>query len=244
MEVATEARSEVQPITRFAPEELKLVAMRQSWRSLTFLHWRYPPDQVRPLLPASLELDTFDGSAWVGLVPFVVHNFPAVPQFPETNVRTYVIDPHGRRAVWFFSLDADRFPAVIGARIAYGLPYFWASMQVIEQPGKVDYQSRRRWPQAPHSSRISVETGELIRAEELTERDDFLTARYRLCAVRFGQLVYAQIEHPPWPLTRCRVGEITGTLVEAAGLPAPEGAPLPHFSHDQHVKIGAPKAYA
>src|ERR1700680_4523345 len=113
--------------------------MRQTWRDLTFLHWRYDPAVVRPLAPADLQLDLCEGAAWVGLVPFLITGLswpgvPAVPrisEFPETNVRTYVTDRTGSRGVWFFSLDAARLPAVIGARITYALPYFWARMKVI-----------------------------------------------------------------------------------------------------------------
>src|SRR5262249_23552411 len=105
--------------------------MRQSWIDLTFLHWRIDPQIVRPLVPGSLELDLCDGSAWIGLVPFYIIGLtlphaPAVPwlsHFAETNVRTYVVDPNGRRGVWFFSLDAARLAAVAGARAAFALPY-------------------------------------------------------------------------------------------------------------------------
>ena len=90
--------------------------MRQTWRNLTFLHWRYPAEVVRRILPSQLTLDTFDGSAWIGLAPFVLagvrpFGLPATPwisRFPETNVRTYVLGPDGQPGVWFFTLEADR----------------------------------------------------------------------------------------------------------------------------------------
>jgi len=102
--------------------------MRQSWLDLTFLHWPYEPATVRSLVPAGLTLDLHDGAAWIGLVPFLITGLtlpgaPAMPwlsRFPETNVRTYVIDGEGKRGVWFFSLDAARWAAVLGARLAYG----------------------------------------------------------------------------------------------------------------------------
>jgi len=120
--------------------------MRQTWRRLTFLHWGFPPGVVTPLLPPALTLDTFDGSAWVGLVPFEIHGTPGLPYFPETNLRTYVIGPDGTRAVWFFSLEAARLAAVVGARIGYHLPYFGASMSVVSQGSAIRYRSRRHWP--------------------------------------------------------------------------------------------------
>jgi len=95
------------------------VAMSQTWRRLTFLHWPYEPALVQPLLSSGLVLDTFDGAAWIGLLPFEIYNLRGIPHFSETNVRTYVIGPDGSRAVWFFSLDAARLAAVLGARVAY-----------------------------------------------------------------------------------------------------------------------------
>ena len=93
---------------------LSPVAMRQTWRRLTFLHWPYDPDLIRRFIPAGLELDTFDNAAWVGLVPFEIYDLPGIPHFPETNLRTYVIGPDGSRAVWFFSLEAARAGRRVG----------------------------------------------------------------------------------------------------------------------------------
>jgi uncharacterized protein len=112
--------------------------MHHLWRQLAFLHWRYPADTVQARLPAGLVVQTFDGSAWLGLIPFLMDQvrapaLPALPwlsRFPETNVRTYVQDTRGRSGIWFLSLDAARLPAVLGARAGYRLPYFWSAMSV------------------------------------------------------------------------------------------------------------------
>ena len=125
--------------------------MRQVWRDLTFLHWRFPPDAVRPLVPPELQLDLWDGAAWIGLVPFAIEELthPRVPPVPwlshflETNVRTYVVDAEGRRGVWFFSLDAARLAAVLGARAAYALPYFWARMSLVREGTTLRYRDRK-----------------------------------------------------------------------------------------------------
>jgi uncharacterized protein YqjF (DUF2071 family) len=215
--------------------------MSQTWKRLTFLHWPYDPAVVRPLLPPGLELDTFDNAAWIGLVPFEIHNLRGVPRFPETNVRTYVIGPDGSRAVWFFSLDADRLLAVIGARILYRLPYVWATMKVTGENGSLRYRGRRRWPHALHPTiDIVVQPGELYRRDELSERDHFFTARYRLYTLLRGRLACAQIEHPPWPLARATVLEMNQNLIEASGLPTPEGAPLAHYSAEVDVNMSYP----
>jgi len=235
-EAVTESRIDTQPITPWAPQPLDRVAMRQTWRHLTFLHWRYEPAVVARLLPAGLDLDTFDGAAYVGLIPFEIHNLRGIPHFPETNVRTYVIGPDGSLAVWFFSLDAARLAAVIGARVAYHLPYFWAKMQVRPENETIRYISRRRWPHAArHFTSIAVRPGV---AGELTARDHFLTARYRLYALNRGRLAYAQIEHDPWQLTSAAVIQLDQNLIEAAGLPVPQGAPLVHYSAELNVRIG------
>src|SRR5579884_1346566 len=113
--------------------------MLQSWCWLTFIHWSYPIETIQAKLPDGLTVDAYDGRAWVGLTPFEVRNLrlpfmraiPWVSSFPETNVRTYVCDAHGNCGVWFFSLDADRLAAVVGARTGYRLPYQWASMKVL-----------------------------------------------------------------------------------------------------------------
>src|SRR5689334_5835111 len=138
-------------ISEAAPYPVERPLMFQGWYGLTFLHWRYRPQTIRPLVPPSLELDLYDGSAWVALTPFLLlglrpPGLPALPwisRFAEMNVRTYVHGPDGERGIWFFSLEADRLAAVLGARISYGLPYRWAEMRVRDGAGGVEYESRR-----------------------------------------------------------------------------------------------------
>jgi hypothetical protein len=128
--------------------------MRQRWERLTFLHWAFDPDAVQRLLPAGLTAETWDGAAWVGLVPFYMRvSFPngrLVPwasNFCETNVRTYVRDEAGRSGIWFFSLDAARLGAVVVARATpYRLPYFWGSMRLSQRGDELAYLARRHWP--------------------------------------------------------------------------------------------------
>ena len=126
--------------------------MRQRWRRLGFLHWTVEPEAIKSLLPPGLELDTWDGLAYVGIVPFTIRGtrpafLPAVPgvlSFHEVNVRTYVHHESGEPGVWFFSLDAASRLAVWGARLTYKLPYFFARMSLTEQPADVvTFRSRR-----------------------------------------------------------------------------------------------------
>ncbi len=220
--------------------------MYQSWIRLAFVHWRYPEAALRPLVPPGLRVETFDGSAWVGLVPFLMAGVrapgvPVVPwlsRFPETNVRTYVRDGRGRPGVWFLSLDASRLPAVLAARVGYGLPYFWSDMAVHVSPRRIGYRSRRRLPGPTAGANLEVEVGPALTEAERDERAHFLTARHRLFTTVPGGLATAEAEHPPWPLHRARLCDGQQTLVEAAGLPAPAGEPLVHGSPGVRVRIG------
>ena len=225
--------------------------MLQRWERLTFLHWSYEPAAVQRLLPAHLRADTFGGAAWVGLVPFFMrvatgggHRAPWVSDFCETNVRTYVRDPEGRPGIWFFSLDAARAGAVVVARTTYRLPYFWSRMRIAGRGSQIAYGCRRLWPgPRPVTSRVRVEVGEPFAAAGLGERDHFLTARWMLFSASGGRQRYARAFHDPWPLHRARVIHCEDGLVVAAGLPAPRGEPLAHYSPGVDVRIGLPERY-
>lgn len=216
--------------------------MFQTWRWLTFLHWHYKPDAIRRLLPVQLTLDTFDGAAWVGLTPFLLTDLrlPFIPpspwlsRFPETNVRTYVRGPDGKRGIWFFTLEADRLLAVAGARLTYRLPYRWAHMSVKRAGTSVEYRSTRQGLRGEASSDIEVLPGAATNAGDL---DNFLTARYRLYTLWGGRIAFAQIEHKPWPLQTGRVMRMRQTLFENIGVPRPAGEPLVHFSENLDVRI-------
>jgi uncharacterized protein YqjF (DUF2071 family) len=221
--------------------------MIQQWRTMSFLHWRYPVDVVGRLLPAGLRVQTFDGAAWVGLLPFLMDDVrpprvPAVPwlsRFPETNVRTYVLGPDGGAGIFFFSLDAARLPAVVAARASLGLPYCWSDMVLRSDGETVVYRGRRRLPGPPGAGyEARVRFGAAFAEEELGELDHFLTARYRLYSTVAGRLVSVDVEHPPWPLRRAEVAELRQDLTDAAGLPRPDGAPLVHASAGVTVRIG------
>ena len=196
-------------------------------------------------MPAELEIDTFAGNAWVGLVPFKVAGLtlpkapplPWLSNFPETNLRTYVIDQRGRRGVWFFSLDAARLAAVACARLAYSLPYYWAKMELSSDDHRASYRSVRRVsPKA--STDIEVKIGEHI--ADQNDLELFLTARFRLFARRSSHLISADVEHKQWPLHRASLSRIEETLTRAAGLPEPRGEPLVHFSKAIDVLVSRP----
>jgi uncharacterized protein YqjF (DUF2071 family) len=234
--------------------------MRMRWSEVTFLHWPYEPDRVQRLLPAGLTAERFDGSAWVGLVPFRMtvraSRGPAVPwisYFPETNVRTYVRAPDGTTGIWFFSLDAAQPGAVLTARAWLGLPYRWARMAVRVDGGGGD-GSVVRYRCARHdrpgragqsgprpTSTADIRIGPPIDRGDVSELDEFLTARFRLYSAARGSLLSMPAEHGPWPLHRARTLGMRDRLVQAAGLPPPAGDPLVLYSPGVDVRVGRAK---
>jgi hypothetical protein len=230
--------------------------MRQRWERLTFLHWAYDPAVVQRLLPGGLTVDTFDGVAWVGLIPFFMrvhtpgdHGAPWISNFCETNVRTYARDREGRAGIWFLSLDAARLGAVVAARASYRLPYFWSSMRLSAstRPAgnqEIAYSCQRRVP-GPRTavSQVRVRAGAPYQPGELGDRDHFLTARWVLFSVLAGRQFFARAEHQPWPLHRAQALTVDDSLISAAGLPEPHGEPLVHYSPGVDVRIGRPESY-
>jgi uncharacterized protein len=228
--------------------------MRMWWDDLTFLHWSYEPEVVQRLLPEGLTVETFDGRAWVGLVPFRLRvtpprtrPIPWLGVFPETNVRTYAVGPNGEAGVWFFSLDAARLLAVLGARLTYGLPYMWSRMRIERDGDRITYETRRRWgsargrPAHP-SSRVTVKLGDPFAAGGLTDLDHWLTARWAMWFPLLGRrLVWSRAQHPIWPFRRVEVVELDDQLVTASGLPVPDGPPIAHWSPSVEVRIGRPR---
>jgi uncharacterized protein YqjF (DUF2071 family) len=238
-----------EPITAECPRPVARPVMLQGWHDLASIHWRFDPADVQALLPSGFRADTFDGSAWVGVLPFHMRRIrvPGGPAlgawstFPETNVRTYLVDPAGRRGVWFCSLDITRLVPALVARATYNLPYCWASMS-IEREGDVwRYRSRRRWPTRGPSSDVAIRVGDPIAPEDVTELEHHLSARWALGTTYASRPVWAEVDHPPWALHRAELLEIDETLVTAAGLPAPTGDPVVLWSPGVEVRIGRPR---
>ena len=223
--------------------------MTQDWEDLLFAHWQVPVEALRALVPSGLELDTFDGQAWMGIVPFRMSGVrlrwtPAVPglsAFPELNVRTYV-KAGGKPGVWFFSLDAANRVAVAVARAWFQLPYFRARM-ALEARGQEFVYSSRRTDARGRGERFEASyrcEGERFRAQPGT-LDYFLTERYCLYAQRRdGAILRGEIHHAPWELQRATAKTSVNTMTESLGLPL-AGEPLLHFSKLQQVIVWPPQ---
>src|SRR5690606_31147711 len=180
------------------------------WESLLFIHWAVDADLIVPTLPRDIELDTFEGRAWIGIVPFLMTNthprfvppLPGISRFLELNVRTYVtVD--GVPGVWFYSLDAASKLAVRGARWLFHLPYFDARMSFQrDADGWIHYTSTRthRGAKPAELDMVYRPTGEAY-PSPANELDHFLTDRFCLySADQQGNLYRGQIHHLPWPL--------------------------------------------
>ena len=212
--------------------------MDMTWHDLLFMHWPIAIDRLRALIPGALEIDTFGGEAWIGVVPFRMtrvkpYGFPPVPAcsaFPELNVRTYVTD--GEKAgVWFFSLDAANRFAVAVARAVYHLPYFNARMALQDDGKEIAYRSvrtHRRAGPARFEARYRP-TGDRYLAAAGT-LEFWLTERYCLYSTDAGgRLLRADIHHARWPLQPAEAEVAVNTMTAPLGIALP-GAPLLHFA--------------
>jgi uncharacterized protein len=227
--------------------------MAQIWHDLLFAHWPVPEALLRPHIPARLAIDTFDGQAWLGVVPFRMFGVrlrgtPAVPwlsAFPELNVRTYVV-ANGMPGVWFFSLDAGNRIAVALARAWFHLPYFRARMSCEERSGWIEYKCARSHRGAAcgvFNGRYRA-IGQIFSAEPRS-LEHFLTERYRLYTTDgAGQVISGEIHHAPWPLQVAEAELVSNTMPEADGIYLTPAKPLLHFSKRQDVVVWQPQRLA
>jgi len=202
---------------------------------LLFAHWRVRVELLRPLIPLELEIDTFNGEAWLGLVTFHMSGvrpgwFPAMPfvsEFHETNIRTYVHFEGHDPGVWFLSLDAARRIAVEVSRWNWHLPYFHAEMDLRRDGGEVRYSSRRIDHRSPLRvdvdisarivERLNPEPGKSVEPGTL---EYFLAEGYLLYANdRSGRLLRGRVHHSPYPLRSAEVVSCRQTLAAAAEVP-------------------------
>ncbi|MGQ0847157.1 MAG: YqjF family protein [Sporichthyaceae bacterium] len=226
------------------------VLMHQDWRDLAYAHWAVEPERVAHLFPAGVFPDVFEGSTYVGLVPFRMCNagfgrrirVPWFGDFLETNIRLYSVDHTGRRGVVFLSLDCDRLAVVAGARAGFAVPYRWARMEHACSPGPDGlvhrYRSRVRTRSAPDVE-MAVRVGESMEGSPL---DHFLSARWGLHTSVLGTTYFVPNAHPTWPLHRAEVVDLRGSLLAEAGFAdllgrAPDQVA---FSPGVHTRFGFP----
>jgi uncharacterized protein len=218
--------------------------MAQTWEHLLFAHWPVPTEALRPLIPEPLGVDTFDGSAWVGVTPFEVSGLrlrgttpvPGLSRFPELNVRTYA-SLDGRPGIWFFSLDAGSRAAVAAARRSYRLPYHRARMAIEREAEDIRYRSERTSLDGPPAAlEIAYAPAGEASPPPAGTLEHWLTERYCLYTVDRGQILRAEIHHPPWPLQPAQA-TIAANTMSPPGVDLPESRPLLHFARRQDVVI-------
>lgn len=214
----------IEPVLPDPPPLRGRTVATQEWSDLLFLHWRAEPADVAPLLPAGTVPDEHDGSTWVGLIGFHLANAtlgsgPAIPHFgtfAEINVRLYAVDALGRRGVVFRSLEASRLLAVLAARAAFSIPYFWSRTERIATPATIGYAAQRHWGSG--ASRFSAAPVGSRDAVEPTVLEHFLTARWGLFTRRFGRTIYLPNTHERWELRRAELVELDDSLITRAGI--------------------------
>jgi uncharacterized protein YqjF (DUF2071 family) len=253
--VSTRRMKDILSITGHRPWPLPRApwAMTQRWNDLLFAHWPVEATEITPLLPAHLAVDTFDGSAWVGVVPFWMdqvrlRGLPSIPgtnRFPELNLRTYVRERNTNLAgVWFFSLDAANPLAVMMARTFFRLPYYWAKMSIQETHPEATgiagrefhYRSERRLASRP--VRFEATYRSLGRPHPNRAIEPFLTERYALYTTdRHGETFRGNVHHLPWPLEEAEAEFTRNELPEAHGIHLPEVKPLLHYSRELVVYV-------
>lgn len=214
-------------------------AMRQVWSDLLFAHWPTPAESMAALLPPGLTLDTWEGEAWVGIVPFrmpylSIRGLPDVPPFMrllEINVRTYV-RVGDKPGVYFFSLDADNPVAVEVARRWYSLPYLNARFDCDFSDDYVRYQvSRTDHRAAPGGFSAVYQPTAAPHISAPGTLEDWLTARYALYTTnRRGRILRGDITHAPWPLAPAAADIVENTLAQSHGITLADTAPLLHYA--------------
>lgn len=211
------------------------------WSDLLFIHWRLPAEEVAPLIPPQLTLDTWQGDAWVGLVPFQMSGvrpwwWPRGAAFLETNVRTYVHFRGRDPGVWFFSLEANHRLAVRVARACWHLNYHAAQMSFTREGHLLSYASRRR--AASHSTShivARVRPATPARQAESETLEHFLVERYLLYSVGAGRLWRGQVHHRPYCLQSAEIVDLEESLLAASGIHVTQ-APC-HLLYSRRVEV-------
>lgn len=213
------------------------VVMRQEWSHLLFLHWEASVEEIQQKLPEGLYVDTFEGKAYVGVVPFFMEKVrpafcPCVPGlswFQELNLRTYVHDKHGRPGVWFFTLECNQWLAVKIARLLFHLPYNHAKMSSELDSGELIYQSTRKGDDNQLAEQEFRYPNELNTREEaeVGTLDFFLLERYRLFSQRKNGTIYeGLVHHPPYQYQHIEKKLENTRLFSLCGFTEPKTPPI------------------
>jgi uncharacterized protein YqjF (DUF2071 family) len=227
--------------------------LRQRWNDLLFCHWPIAAKRLAPLLPPGLEPDTFDGSAWIGVIPFWMDqvrtrivgqhtlSIPTTSTFPELNLRTYVRSRvSGLSGVYFYSLDCASPLAVFGARTLFHLPYFPAAMSHSAVGADIRYTSRRQFTRFPvqYNATYGPQPGAAPLPRSVPGTlEYFLTERYCLFTPTTDRMLVGHIHHRPWTLQPAHAEISRNEIPAAHGFTLPRREPILHFSRELEVLL-------
>lgn len=206
--------------------------MYQKWDDLLFLHWQFEIEEIQRTLPPGLYVDTYEGRAYIGLVPFYMNRIrprfcppvPGISYFLEINMRTYVYDDKGIPGVWFYSLDANQWLATKIGRKAFNLPYHYAQMSAkLSEEKEITYRTRRYG--TSETSLFRYRPISQVRYAQPGTFEFFLVERYILFALNDGKLYSGQVYHTPYPICEVEVKDYSTTLLEFGGFTRPKDRP-------------------
>jgi uncharacterized protein YqjF (DUF2071 family) len=222
--------------------------MHHNWGKLLFMHWRVAVNDLRPHIPHALEIETFDGTAWLGIIPFTMWGIrppalPAIPYFSsahELNVRTYVRH-QGASGVWFFSLDINHSLGTLAGRWGFSLPYYRSSITFHQSKDQLSFHLMRSGePRAEFDAHWIIEPP--VRVTQPGTIDAFLLERYYLFSWDGRRLWRGPIAHMRWAFQPAKIVSYRSTMLRPLGLSAPEGDPLLHYAESKKVQIYAIEA--
>jgi hypothetical protein len=207
---------------------------------LAFIHYRVNKAVLRGRIPPDLEIDEYDGSAWVGFVPFEMYDvmlggWPSIRplrRFPELNLRTYV-QRNGRTGIWFFSLDADCWPVVLGGRLFYQLPYFKAKMAHRADHSEIDFESQRKG--GTHRFRARYRPQGEVYLPKIGTFEYWIAERYCLYIQFSGETHRLEVHHEPWPIQNAEVSVLESNMLGQEGLLPLDPNPVTHYSSGVEV---------
>lgn len=213
--------------------------MRQSWSNVLFTHWPISAELLRPHIPRSLKIDTFDGTAWLGVVVFGMEGIylrglsalSVTPKFAEVNVRTYV-QWKGKPGVYFLSLDVGDLASLMIARRWYRLPYKAARISSHNESQTFSCQSQRKgqakFPIGFQAEYIPLSEVYFSKKEMF---DHWLTERYCFfSADKRGNIYCGEIHHQPWPLQKVEIEICRNSLFTPFQFDLSEEKVIAHFS--------------
>ncbi|MBB6450569.1 hypothetical protein HNR44_002552 [Geomicrobium halophilum] len=212
--------------------------MTQTWQEVLFAHWPLSPDSLQSKIPEPLEMDTYNGNAWIGILPFhlthlrarLLPPIPFVQTFPEINVRTYVTY-RGQPGIYFFSLDASHWLTVFGARSFFHLPYHYAHIKIKKKKGYIYYYSQRE----NNRFEASYQPTSPVFTAAKHSLEYWLSERYRLYTSHKKQLYSLDIHHRPWQLQTADAVFTKNSLAASHQISLPSTTPLLHYAKKQKV---------